>query len=160
VFKLSAILLSLSLAACGFHPLYGRGGASPAIMASIYVDPIPERTGYELRNSLMDLLDSGGAGSKRYRLNVRLADQRKGIALQNDSTITRYNYLLDADYELTDSTGQIVTRGHQSTLTAYNVVASPYATLAARQDAQKRAAQDLAQRIQLDLGVWFARHRR
>jgi LPS-assembly lipoprotein len=160
VFKLSAILLSLSLAACGFHPLYGRGGASPAIMASIYVDPIPERTGYELRNSLMDLLDSGGAGSKRYRLNVRLADQRKGIALQNDATITRYNYLLDADYELTDSAGTVVTRGHQSTLTAYNVVASPYATLAARQDAQKRAAQDLAQRIQLDLGVWFARHRR
>jgi LPS-assembly lipoprotein len=159
VFKLSAILLSLTLTACGFHPLYGRGGASPAIMASIYVDPIPERTGYELRNSLMDLLDSGGAGSKRYRLNVRLADQRKGIALQNDATITRYNYLLDADYELTDSTGQIVTRGHQSTLTAYNVVASPYATLAARQDAQKRAAQDLAQRIQLDLGVWFARHK-
>jgi LPS-assembly lipoprotein len=159
VFKLSAILLSLTLTACGFHPLYGRGGASPAIMASIYVDPIPERTGYELRNSLMDLLDSGGAGSKRYRLNVRLADQRKGIALQNDATITRYNYLLDADYELTDSTGKIVTRGHQSTLTAYNVVASPYATLAARQDAQKRAAQDLAQRIQLDLGVFFARRK-
>jgi LPS-assembly lipoprotein len=153
------LLCEFALTACGFHPLYGRGGASPAIMASIYVDPIPERTGYELRNSLMDLLDSGGAGSKRYRLNVRLADQRKGIALQNDATITRYNYLLDADYELTDSTGKIVTRGHQSTLTAYNVVASPYATLAARQDAQKRAAQDLAQRIQLDLGVWFARHR-
>jgi LPS-assembly lipoprotein len=153
------LLCGFALTACGFHPLYGRGGASPAIMASIYVDPIPERTGYELRNSLMDLLDSGGAGSKRYRLNVRLADQRKGIALQNDATITRYNYLLDADYELTDSTGKIVTRGHQSTLTAYNVVASPYATLAARQDAQKRAAQDLAQRIQLDLGVFFARRK-
>jgi len=157
--ELSAILLSLALAACGFHPLYGRGGASPALMASIYVDPIPDRTGYELRNSLTDLFDSGGGGSKQYRLKVRLSDQRKGIALQNDATITRYNYLLDADYELFDSTGKVVTSGHQSTLTAYNVVSSPYATLSAQQDAQKRAAQDLSQRIQLDLGVFFARRR-
>lgn len=153
-----AALLSFSLSACGFHPLYGKGGANPQLMASIYVDPIPDRTGYELRNSLMDLFDSGGGGSKRYRLKIRLADERKGIALQNDATITRYNYLLDADYELYDSTGKLVTKGHQSTLTAYNVVASPYATLSAQQDAQKRAAQDLAQRIQLDLGVFFARH--
>ena len=157
--RAAALILALGLAACGFRPLYGHGGASPALMASIYVDPIPDRTGYELRNSLIDLFDSGGGGTKQYRLKVRLADQRKGIALQNDATITRYNYLLDADYELTDSTGRLVTKGHQSTLTAYNVVASPYATLAAQQDAQKRAAQDLSQRIQLDLGVWFARHK-
>ena len=157
--KMFVLLCAMSLAACGFHPLYGRGGASPALMASIYVDPIPDRTGYELRNSLTDLFDSGGGGSKQYRLKVRLSDQRKGIALQNDATITRYNYLLDADYELFDSTGKIVTSGHQSTLTAYNVVSSPYATLSAQQDAQKRAAQDLSQRIQLDLGVFFARRK-
>ncbi len=57
--RVPALLLLLALTACGFHPLYGRGGASPAIMASIYVEPIADRTGYELRNSLMDLLDSG-----------------------------------------------------------------------------------------------------
>jgi LPS-assembly lipoprotein len=159
ILRFTVFSLALILAACGFHPLYGRGGASPALMASIYVDPIPERTGYELRNSLMDLFDSGASGSKRYRLKIKLSEDRRGIALQNDATITRYNYLLDADYQLVDSTGAVVTSGHQSTLTAYNVVASPYATLAARQDAQKRAAQDLSQRIQLDLGVWFARHK-
>ncbi len=52
-----------------------------------------------------------------------------------------------------------MTSGHQSTLSAYNVVSSPYATLTAEQDAQKRAAQDLSQRIRLDLGVFFARHK-
>ncbi len=113
----------------------------------------------ELRNSLIDLLDAGGGNSKQYRLKIVLAEDRKGIALQNDATITRYNYLLDAKYELIDSAGKLVTSGHQSTLTAYNVVASPYATLSAEQDAQKRAAQDLSQRIQLDLGVFFARHK-
>lgn len=157
--RAAVLLVVLALAGCGFHPLYGKGGASPAIMASIYVDPIADRTGYELRNSLIDLLDSGGGNSKQYRLKITLAEDRKGIALQNDATITRYNYLLAAQYELRDSAGRIVTSGHQSTLTAYNVVASPYATLSAEQDAQKRAAQDLSQRIQLDLGVFFARHK-
>ncbi|HTO42114.1 MAG TPA: LPS assembly lipoprotein LptE [Rhizomicrobium sp.] len=155
--RLSALVLVLGLAACGFRPLYGTSGASPAVMASIYVDPIPERTGYELRDSLINLLNSGAGTSKQYRLKITLKEDRKGIALQNDATITRYNYLTDADYELIDNTGKVVTRGHQSTLAAYNVVASPYATLSAQQDAQNRAAQDLAQRIQLDLGVWFAR---
>jgi hypothetical protein len=40
------------------------------------------------------------------------------------------------------------------------VVASPYATLAAEQDSSKRAALDVAERIHLDLGVWFRRHKK
>lgn len=158
--RLSVLVLMLGLTACGFRPLYGKSGAAPKLLASIYVDPIPERTGYELRDSLMNLLDSGSSETKQYRLKITLKEDRKGIALQNDATITRYNYLTDADYELIDNSGKVVTRGHQSTLTAYNVVASPYATLSAQQDAQTRAAQDLAQRIQLDLGVWFARQKK
>ena len=38
------------------------------------------------------------------------------------------------------------------------MVHSPYSTLAAQQDSNKRAAQDLAERIRLDLGVWFRQH--
>jgi LPS-assembly lipoprotein len=40
-------------------------------------------------------------------------------------------------------------------LSSYNVVQSPYATLAGEQDSAKRAAQDMAERIRLELGVWF-----
>jgi LPS-assembly lipoprotein len=151
---------SLLVAACGFHPLYGHSagsGGTSAIFASIYVDPIPERTGYELRNSLIDQFDAGRNTHKTYRLKITLDEQRKGIALQTDATITRYNYVVAADYVLSDSNGHVVTTGHESTLSSYNVVASPYATLTARQDAQKRAAEDLAQRIRLDLGVFLAR---
>jgi hypothetical protein len=41
-------------------------------------------------------------------------------------------------------------------LTAYNVLSSPYATLAGQQDADKRAAEDIADRIRIDIAVWFA----
>ena len=149
----------LFLAGCGFHPMYGNSLAPQ--LSSIYVEPIPERDGYELRTSLIDFLHTDGlAEGKAYRLKVTLNETQQGIALQNDATITRYNNTLDAKYTLTDAQGNVLTTGSQTELSAYNVVTSPYATLAAEQDSSKRAAQDVAERIHLDLGVWFRQHKK
>lgn len=158
--------LALGLAACGFRPLYGRYGANPGaqrIFASIYVPPIEgQHAGYELRNSLIDLLQaSQSPDGTIYRLDVNLRESRQGVAVQPNSSITRYNYTLEADYRLTDArTGKTVTTGTQSTLSAYNVMpsssTSSYSTLMARQDAQRRAVEDIAYRIRLDLGVFFS----
>ena len=157
--KLAAIAVCLLLAGCGFHPMYGSALAPQ--LSSIYVELIAERDGYELRTALIDLLQSDGeAGGKAYRLKVTLNESQQGIALQNDATITRYNNTLDARYTLSDAQGNVLTTGSQSELSAYNVVTSPYATLAAEQDSSKRAAQDVAERIHLDLGVWFRQHKK
>jgi len=140
----------------------GHSGNNPGasqIFSSIYVEPIDQDAGYELRNSLIDLLDASGRKSNPlYSLKVGVKEQLQGAALQNDATITRYNYTLTADYALIDArNGGVVTRGLVSSLSAYNVVASPYATLAAQHDAQRRGADELAQRIRIDLGVFFAK---
>jgi LPS-assembly lipoprotein len=37
-------------------------------------------------------------------------------------------------------------------------VSSPYATLVALQDAQRRGAQDIAERIRIELSVYLANH--
>ena len=153
--KLAALAACLLTAACGFRPLYGHSNLAPE-MASIYVEPIAERDGFELRTTLVDLLHSDGqSAGKAYRLKIVLNKNSQGIALQNDATITRYNTTLEARYTLSDARGNLLTTGNQSELSAYNVVQSPYATLVAAQDSTKHAAQDMAQRIQLELGVWF-----
>ena len=158
--KKPAILAAcLLLGACGFHPMYGSALAPQ--LSSVFVEPIAERDGYELRNSLIDLLQSDGdAAGKKYRLKIFLNESSQGIALQNDATITRYNNRLEAHYTLTDARGNVLTTGTQTEMSAYNVVASPYATLSAEQDSSKRAALDVAERIHLDLGVWFRRHKK
>jgi LPS-assembly lipoprotein len=156
--KLALLALCLPLAACGFHPMYGPS-LSPQL-ASIYVEPMGERDGYELRNALIDLLGADGrAQGKRYRLTVTLSESNQGVALQTDAAITRYNDTLEANFVLTDLSGKVVTQGSQSGLTAYNVAASPYATLVAQQDADKRASQDIAERIRLDLAAFFGQRR-
>jgi len=161
--RIAAVLVTaLVLSACGFRPLYGTYGNNPGasrIFSSVYVEPIEQDVGYELRNSLIDLLDaSGRQRDMRYRLKVDVKEQLQGAALQGDATITRYNYTLTANYALLNSkSGNAITQNEVSSLVAYNVVSSPYATLVAQKDAQRRAADELAERIRLDLGVYFAK---
>ena len=161
--RLLAIATALLLGACGFHPLYGgMNGGMSATLSSIYVEPLPDRLGYELRNTMIDLLDGPGTASgASYRLKLALSENTQGIALQNDATITRYNDTLTVTYELTDMAGRVVTKGTETGLSAYNVLPSSssanYGTLAAQQDADKRAAQDIAERIRLDLNVYFVK---
>jgi LPS-assembly lipoprotein len=154
-----ALAACLLLGACGFHPMYGKSLAPQ--LSSIYVEPIAERDGYELRNTLIDTLRSDGdPAGKNYRLKIVLNETSQGIALQNDASITRYNNRLEARYTLSDTRGNVLTTGTQTELSAYNVVQSPYSTLVAEQDASKRAALDVAERIHLDLGVWFRRQKK
>jgi LPS-assembly lipoprotein len=154
--------LPLAVGACGFQPLYGTDAAGPAanhVFTTTYVEPVADHIGYELRNTLIDLLNTSDSPPQiAYRLKVTVSETRRGIALQNDATITRYNYIVGADYVLTDAAGHVITSGHESSLSAYNVASSPYATLVGQQDAEKEAADDLASHIRLDLAVYFARH--
>ena len=155
---LTIAALCTMLGACGFHPMYGSALAPQ--LSSIYVEPIEERDGFELRNTLIDRLNSDGRlEGKKYRLKITLDEATQGIALQNDATITRYNNTLNARFVLSDVQGNVLTQGSQTELSAYNVVNSPYATLTAQQDSARRAAQDMAERIHLELGVWFRKHK-
>jgi LPS-assembly lipoprotein len=158
-----ALALTALLGGCGFHPLYstepGESGARQ-IYASVYVDPIAgERVGYELRNALIDNLEATSKPTQAaYRLKVTLDQYVQGIAVQNNATVTRYNYTLNANYELSDMhTNKVVKTGIERTLSAYDVVTSPYATLVAQEDAQKRGATDIAYRIQIDIAAYFSR---
>jgi LPS-assembly lipoprotein len=156
----AAVLAAFLLGGCGFTPLYGTNDGSPPAgqsLAAIYVEPIPERVGYELRNNLLDLLDASAQNQTTpYRLKLVLIERTESVALQRDATITRYNYHLTAHYDLfgRDATAPLKS-GNVSALTAYNVASSPYATVIAERDAADRAANDIAERIRTELAVYF-----
>lgn len=173
--------LALVLAGCGFHPLYAMPGSAHGSMrqnlSSIYVEPIADRQGYELRNSLIDLLDARAeSAGAAYRLRVTLAEKSDAVGVQSQTipqncspgpncvtqtAITRYNDTLTVNYELADvRTKEVVAHGTETGLSAYNVLSSPYATLVAQQDADRRADDDIAERVRIDLAVYFAQKAR
>lgn len=160
----AVILLAALAGACGFHPLYGSGPTERSardVFASVYVDPITgERVGYELRNSLIDGLQGAEKPAEaQFRLKVTVSQYIQGIAVATNAVVTRYNYTLDANYQLSDiRTNKVLKSGIEQTLSGYDVVASPYATLVAQEDAQRRGARDIADRIRIQLSAYFARH--
>ncbi len=150
------------LSACGFHPLYGNAGAGLGVagtLSEVYVEPIPDRVGYQLRNHLLDLFNVTGRGEDAaYRLKLSLNEAEQAVALQTNTNITRYNYTLRAHYELIPKgSTEAATTGELMTLTAYNVAAAPYlyATVTAERDAKDRAASDLAERIRIAIAVYL-----
>lgn len=126
-------------------------------MGSIYVKPIPERTGYVLRNDLLDLFDSmGNPEGAKYRLEVELKTEKVPLGFLENAQITRYNFYLTAHYALVAiKENKPVKRGVARTITSYNVVTSPYATVTAEKDAQDRAARDVAETIRTELAVFL-----
>ncbi len=154
-------LAAILLPGCGFTPLYADNnnlGVS-STLSTIYVEPISDRVGYDLRNDLLDRLDatSSPQGS-RYRLKLYLTELEEPVVFQPNTSITRYNYRLTAHYDLVAREGaEAVKSGDVTAFAAYNAAASPYlySTVAAQRDAKARAANDIAERIRIELAVFL-----
>jgi LPS-assembly lipoprotein len=151
---------ALSLSACGFKPLYATGTTPDGMetyFSQVFVDPIPGRQGVHLRNQLMDALTPEGTpGSAAYKLTIKLEDVKEGLAIQENTQITRYNYRLTAHYELRDTvSNEVLDKGLARAIAAYNVADSQFATQSAERDAQERAAREVGEDIRLRLGLYF-----
>jgi LPS-assembly lipoprotein len=158
----AAIAISFAVAGCGFHPLYGDTAVDSRVaptLAAVYVEPVPDRVGYELRNELLDLFNATGqADGAAYRLKVSVNETEDAVVLQTNTAITRYNYTLTAHYDLIPKEGTSpVKSGDVTALAAYNVAAAPFlfSTVTAERDAKNRAANDIAERIRTELAVYL-----
>jgi LPS-assembly lipoprotein len=90
-------------------------------------------------------------------MNLQLAEARYPRGIRIDNVATRYEYVLTANYQLTTlPAGAAVKRGSVRVELTYDSADQPYASIAAQQDAQERAAEEAARRIQLELATWLA----
>lgn len=152
--KTAPLLLLAALAGCGLHPMYA-GGSSGVVaqgLSGIEVSPIEGKAGWLVRNALNDRLsesgNSGGAGSTRYILEVKLDDQLEGFGLLNNDTIGRERRTLRARYQLMDAaSGDVLLDATAGSDAGIDVVSSEYATIAAEQTALENLSRDIADRI-------------
>jgi LPS-assembly lipoprotein len=151
------ILVAGALSGCaGFQPLYGERQVV-SNLASIEVIAPEGRTGYLLRQHLDDALAKNHGAAPAYRMDLSLSETRYPRGVRIDNVATRYEYVLTADYALTTlPAGAPAKRGRVRVELTYDSADQPYASIAAQQDAQDRAAEEAARRIQLELAVWLA----
>jgi LPS-assembly lipoprotein len=96
--------------------------------------------------------------ASRYDLVIRLTNTNSALAIQLDNTITRYNLTLTAAFDLKDrSDGGVVFASTVQRVASYNVRRAPFATLTAQKDAERRAAEEIADDIRTLLALNFQR---
>ena len=96
---------ALTLAGCGFTPLYG----DPAVTAqlhSVQVTTPPGRTGQLIREHLDDALANAKGQPPKYRMDLALSETRYPRGLRVDNVATRYEYVLTASYTVATPVGQ------------------------------------------------------
>ena len=159
-----AALLGLCavLGSCGFRPLLKSADGAPGVreqLAAVEVAGLTGRTGYLVRDGLLDQLNPTGLEvPERYRLDVRLRQRTGALGIQLDNTITRYNLRLVARFSLIDaSTRRVLYRAVVRRIASYNAIRAPYAELAAERDAERRAAREVSTDIRIQLALHFAR---
>jgi LPS-assembly lipoprotein len=147
----------LLAAGCGFRPLYGQsGGGDAATLATVEIEPIPDRIGQKMRTLLRERLSPKGPSDRSlFRLSVSLTEARQELAFRKDESATRANLTVTANFRLAviDRPDIGTLSGTAYSTNSYNVLESQFATLSAANDARDRALVSLAEEIRLRIAA-------
>jgi LPS-assembly lipoprotein len=154
---LAAAAAALTLSGCaGFQPLYAQPGVVKNL-AAIQVTAPRGRTGYLMRQHLDDAFAKDHSAAPAYAMELSLGEARYPRGVRIDNVATRYEYVLTASYALRSLPSRALAKqGQVRVELTYDSADQPYASIAAQQDAQDRAADEAARRIELELAVWLA----
>lgn len=155
----AVLVVAFLLGGCGLKPLYsgGANGVAAQALAGIAVAPIPERSGWLVRQALTNRLGDD-AGASRYRLEVLLDDKIEGFGIRSNDAITRERRTLRARYKLIDlATGAVALDATAAADAGIDATVSEYATIAAEQTALERLSTEIADQIVTRLAL-FARN--
>lgn len=167
---LCAATIALGVASgCTVRPLYsnaasstGADASTSAGLGSIAINPVTTRSGQELRNHLIFLLNGGAgqpaAAAYTMDLSVTVSDQSSAvIQVDNEDRPTAGTLRMFASYTLKDiSTGERVISGKRDISSSYDRPSQQFAAQRARRDAENRAARELAELLKLDIGQRLA----
>jgi LPS-assembly lipoprotein len=144
-----AVVAGLAVAACGLAPVYSGGSASTpaAMMRQIDIAAIPDRSGFLVRQALIDRFGAAAVDS-RYRLEVELDDQIVAFGVRGDNSAARERRTLRARYRLVETATNAVVIDAAATADAgIDRVSSNYAVVAAETTALERLSIEIAQQI-------------
>lgn len=157
---LLSFVVATTLAGCGLRPLYGgaQGSDIRTTLLSVEVAPIEGKTGWLVRNKLIERLGTEARSGARYRLVVTLDDNITAFGLRGDRAATFERRSLRARYQLVASaTGLVLLDATAGSDAGIDIVSSEYATVAAEQTALERLADQVSDQIATRLAVYASR---
>lgn len=142
------------LTACQFQPLYGTNSSSNAQLTNISVGEVDTRSGQQVRNHLLFLLNGGSAPIEpAYRTDLRISTTNKTLANVSDlQDRTTGSIEVSVSYSLVDlTTSKTIASGKRRAKAAYDRTGQSFANSRAERDAENRAAKEAAEAIRFAL---------
>ncbi|MDV4144828.1 LPS assembly lipoprotein LptE [Shimia sp. FJ5] len=162
-FNRRTVLLSLTaasgltLAGCGFEPVYGSGGSASRFLNQITVDAPTDNRSYLLTRELEDRLGRNLNGG--YGLSISLSTFEDSAGRTITGATSRYNMIGEATFALRDlATGEVLTSGKTKNYVGYSATGSTVATVASREDATERLMVILTDQIVANLLAYAAQN--
>jgi LPS-assembly lipoprotein len=170
--RLAVIAALAALSAGCFQPMYAeRKDGTPALrekLMGVELAPVnaptasrEARLGVEIRNALAFKLYGNATGlPPTHRLEMRLSYSRSSLLLNPATALpSTEGYNLNVSYKLVDiATGKAVMNGTTFATTSYDIPGSyqRFARARAFRDAEDRAAQEIAEKLNTRLGSFFS----
>lgn len=140
----SALSLTAGLtSACGFAPVYGRGGTGEGLRGSIRVDDPVSRSDFNFVAAFEDRL--GRPAAPRFALSYRIEKREVQSGAVQGIGATRIQLFGTLHFTVTDiATGSRVASGNIERNATYSNTSTQLATLTAAEDADLRLMEMLA----------------
>lgn len=149
------LLSPLALAACGFTPAYGPGGAAASLLGTVRAADPTDKNAFDFVERIEERL--GRPENHLYDLAYMISTDSIGVGLTDDQRITRHNLTGAVDYVLTDRrSGERLLAGRVNSFTAWAATGSTVSGLSAEEDAWFRLMRILADQVVVRLTAGMA----
>lgn len=133
------------LSACGFQPVYRKGGGAEALRGAILLPEAVDPISFAYRERFRRRFGDAGDGA-RYLLENKTELSETGIAITQASDVTRYRLLGETSWRLIDrESGDVVLEDVASAFTGFDATSSAFSVREARKAAEDRLATELAE---------------
>jgi LPS-assembly lipoprotein len=148
----------------GFRPLYGPTASGVGLqekLAAVEIAPIPSRTGQRIRNELVFQHTGGGLPAPReYRLEITIRESLGSSLVRPSGEAASQIYSLDANFRLIRlSDKQVILQGASFGRAEFERFQPIYSNVRAREDAEYRAARQVADDLKTRLAAFLAREK-
>lgn len=160
--RLALVALALTLVSCQVRPLYapGPGGVSVAsVLPAVDVAPPQTRGEQDFSNALLFRMRGGEGGAPpRYRLDYALVLVERRVAIEQfTGTPAAFQVEGRLTYILREGpAGRVLLSDRASAVASYDRSTQEFANVRAREDAEQRVAEALADRVAARIATHFA----
>ncbi|MDB5492657.1 MAG: hypothetical protein JWO78_2506 [Micavibrio sp.] len=160
--RLCLLALTITLAACGFTPMYGKlgNGDVAGTLNNIQISNIPDHQGLQLRNNLIDrFYRHGRPADPTYFLDIApIIVSKTDLDLTKDATATRSQLTVSTVMRFSDKrTGAILLERSFTSSASYDILDSRFTTRVSEDNAEQNALEDLARQIEQQIVLYLHR---